>query len=753
MFKKLFGMIACLALASSASAATLISWDFSNIVDANQPATGTVVTNVNSGILLDSSLGNAATGLSTSHLLGGGNLIYSDGNDADGELNVKGWDGDSSSGGDGINDGWMQFTLTAGASNTISLTGLSISSWRNGPAAPDDMIFHVDVDSAGLTQFGSTQLDSGSGDGTFATYSFTDLITGASEIEIRFAPVGPSAENGRGDGNLHINALTVSGSVVTPSTISLDLNSTNSGDINLAVGDNEFDFNATNGGSGLDADYLIVAGGGGGGAAKRTTGAGGGGAGGLLEGTTTLTGAEGIVVGDGGDGGTSPSSSGTNGDDSSAFGETAIGGGGGASSTSAASMKGNPGGSGGGGSADTGGSGTALQGNAGGNSTAIATGGGGGGAGGVGGTPTGGDGLPSTITGTSVDYAAGGDGNVYSGAYADGANGAVNTGNGGGGAKSAGSSTIKNGGKGGSGIVVVRYTGDNLLTGGTVSTVGADTVHTFTSVGSSTLGFNATIDGDISGDGNLIWNGGGTLTLNGTNTYTGTTTIDSGSTLQIGSGGTTGTLPTGDVLNNGALVFNRSDITTITNDVSGTGSVEHAGSGTLELTGTLTYDGPTSVTGGGILEMASGSFGALSVGNGTLSIDSSGIGEINLVANSLTLNNGATIDWQFTDSTDGNYDQIVSTAGDLLGSGTITIHVSGFGDYSVSKGDRFKLYDGTVSEGAFDNFAFVFSGDNYQYWTMELGSLDIVSTIPEPSTAILAGLGLAGMCLRRRKRK
>ncbi|MDT8391392.1 MAG: PEP-CTERM sorting domain-containing protein [Lentisphaeria bacterium] len=563
-----------------------------------------------------------------------------------------------------------------------------------------------------------------------------------------------TGSNGNDGKVFTISGVTLGSDLITPSsTISLDLNSTNSADISLESGDNEFDFNATNGGSGLDVDYLIVAGGGGGGAAKRTTGAGGGGAGGLLEGTTTLTGAEGIVVGDGGDGGTSPSSSGTNGDDSSAFGETAIGGGGGASSTSAASMKGNPGGSGGGGSADTGGSGTALQGNAGGNSTAIATGGGGGGAGGVGGTPTGGDGLPSTITGTSVDYAAGGDGNVYSGAYADGANGAVNTGNGGGGAKSAGSSTIKNGGKGGSGIVVVRYTGDNLLTGGTVSTVGADTVHTFTSVGSSTLGFNATIDGDISGDGNLIWNGGGTLTLNGTNTYTGTTTIDSGSTLQIGSGGTTGTLPTGDVLNNGALVFNRSDITTITNDVSGTGSVEHAGSGTLELTGTLTYDGPTSVTGGGILEMASGSFGALSVGNGTLSIDSSGIGEINLVANSLTLNNGATIDWQFTDSTDGNYDQIVSTAGDLLGSGTITIHVSGFGDYSVSKGDRFKLYDGTVSEGAFDNFAFVFSGDNYQYWTMELGSLDIVSTIPEPSTAILAGLGLAGMCLRRRKRK
>lgn len=210
-----------------ASAATLVDWDFSGIIDANQPAATTVVTTVNSGTLLGSSLGNAATGLSTSDLLGGGTLQYSDGNDADGELNLKEWDGTGSSGGpaaNGESDGWMQFTLTAGAGNTISLTGLSISSWRNGNAAPDDMQFFVNVDGGGLTQFGTTQLDSGSGDGTFETYSFTDTITGASEIEIRFAPVGPSEENARGDGNLHINGLTVTGSVAPipePSSMAL----------------------------------------------------------------------------------------------------------------------------------------------------------------------------------------------------------------------------------------------------------------------------------------------------------------------------------------------------------------------------------------------------------------------------------------------------------------------------------------------------------------------------------------------------
>ena len=77
---------------------------------------------------------------------------------------------------------------------------------------------------------------------------------------------------------------------------------------------------------------------------------------------------------------------------------------------------------------------------------------------------------------------------------------------------------------------------------------------------SSTAATRSTYGGVISGTGTLTKSGAGTLTLTGANTYTGGTTISAG-TLQIGNGGTTGSVA-GNIVDNGALVFNRSDALT-----------------------------------------------------------------------------------------------------------------------------------------------------------------------------------------------
>ena len=69
-----------------------------------------------------------------------------------------------------------------------------------------------------------------------------------------------------------------------------------------------------------------------------------------------------------------------------------------------------------------------------------------------------------------------------------------------------------------------------------------------------------TYGGVISGAGSVTKLGAGTLTLTGANTYSGGTTITAG-TLQVGNGGTTGSV-VGNIVDNGALVFNRSNALT-----------------------------------------------------------------------------------------------------------------------------------------------------------------------------------------------
>jgi hypothetical protein len=238
--------------------------------------------------------------------------------------------------------------------------------------------------------------------------------------------------------------------------------------------------------TGYTVDYLVVAGAGGAG----STG-GGSGAGGFLTGSVNLSQLSyTITVGAGGAGSVINFTTGSPGGNSLCLGVTATGGGGGGSyGTNGAS-----GGSGGGGGsydttgAPTGGAGTSGQGFAGGNGVQSASRGcgGGGGSSAVGATATpgvggaGGAGTANSYSGSSVVYAAGGLG-ASGGSFAVGANGAANTGNGGNGGAGGGV-----GGTGGSGIVIIRYLGAQRGTGGTVTSSGGYTIHTFTSSGTYT---------------------------------------------------------------------------------------------------------------------------------------------------------------------------------------------------------------------------------------------------------------------------
>jgi hypothetical protein len=312
-------------------------------------------------------------------------------------------------------------------------------------------------------------------------------------------------------------------------------------------------------------EYLIVAGGGSGGSYVG----GGGGGGGVLQGSfvvgqqsyTITVGAGGVSVGS-----TIAQQSiqGNNGGNSSAFGFTAIGGGGGGRYAHIAGSSGGSGGGSGGfqDGSSSGGAGTSGQGNAGGGSVgprprSFTGGGGGGGAGTAGETSTnalntggnGGSGIISNILGVAYYFGGGGGGGNYTdgsrpgnGGLGGGGGGSSNTANvsgvgggsainntsggngsptgdpnnlGGNGAANSGGGGGGNGhyglsGAGGSGIVIVRYQGPQKAIGGTVTSVGGYTIHTFATTGSATFTplvatNNSAILGlsDLSGRGNF----------------------------------------------------------------------------------------------------------------------------------------------------------------------------------------------------------------------------------------------------------
>jgi hypothetical protein len=92
----------------------------------------------------------------------------------------------------------------------------------------------------------------------------------------------------------------------------------------------------------------------------------------------------------------------------------------------------------------------------------------------------GGGGAQYLGSGTALGAAGGGNGDGNN----PGGNGLANRGSGGGGGSWPGS--IQPGGNGSSGVVIIRYLGAQKGTGGTVTSAGGYTIHTFTSSGTYT---------------------------------------------------------------------------------------------------------------------------------------------------------------------------------------------------------------------------------------------------------------------------
>ena len=271
--------------------------------------------------------------------------------------------------------------------------------------------------------------------------------------------------------------------------------------------------------------------------------------------------------------------------------------------------------------------------------------------------------------------------------------------------------------KTGAGTLVL--TGNNTYSGGTAIDGGTLQIGAGNASGSilgnvadnGTLAFDrsdvVTYSGIVSGNGSVVQSGNGTLVLTGNNTYTGTTTI-AGGTLQLGNGSTSG-LVAGNVADNGALVFDRSDTMTVAGLISGNGTVQQAGNGTVVLTGNSTYTGGTAISSGTLQLGNGGTSGSVAgniTNNGALVFDRSdtmtvaglvsGNGSVQQLGNGTTILTGNNTYSGATTISAGTLQ-----LGNGNASGAIAGNVTDNGTFAINRSDSFTFGNVISGSGAF----------------------------------------------------
>jgi fibronectin-binding autotransporter adhesin len=233
-------------------------------------------------------------------------------------------------------------------------------------------------------------------------------------------------------------------------------------------------------------------------------------------------------------------------------------------------------------------------------------------------------------------------------------------------------------------------TGSVTNTGGTTATLTAGADNTSTT-------FSGVLQDGSTASLGLTKVGTGTLTLSGGNTYTGGTTI-SGGILQIGNGGTTGSI-VGTVLDNGSLVFNRSDAVTLPGIVSGSGSLVQNGSGSLTLTAPNAYAGGTVINQGTLIVENAHALGTgnVTVNGGILEADPQPINVLGIY----TQNAGGTLQLNIAGRAAGQFD-VLNVGGNAFLNGTLRLINQG---YQPASGDKLRLIStGGAISGRFSTF-------------------------------------------------
>lgn len=209
---------------------------------------------------------------------------------------------------------------------------------------------------------------------------------------------------------------------------------------------------------------------------------------------------------------------------------------------------------------------------------------------------------------------------------------------------------------------------------------------TYTFMGSGNLDVSADMIKD--GTGTAIVDNGGNNSLN----VSGLLSINNG-TLQVGNNDANGFISAKKgVLDNGTLVFDRSDSTTNNSNISGAGSVAQINTNTLTLGGTSTFSGGVNVAPGGTVKAGS----STALGVGTITISSGATLDVNgqTITNPVVVS-GSGVDGLGAIVNSGAQDLNallnVTLAGDTTFGGTSRWDIRGTGAQLSTSGNAYNL--------------------------------------------------------------
>lgn len=316
-----------------------------------------------------------------------------------------------------------------------------------------------------------------------------------------------------------------------------------------------------------------------------------------------------------------------------------------------------------------------------------------------------------------------------------------------------------------------------------------------------------TLSGVVSGSGGLVVNAGtgtgGTVWIqNANNTFTGNITANTSTNIQVngsgrlGSGNYAGNI----AMNGGTFTYASSGTQTFSGVISGTGALAKTTStSVLTLSGVNTYTGATTVSAGTLALTGSLASTAVTINSGGTLTNNGTIGGAVTVNTGGTLNGSGTFNGLVTVNgslNPGNspgiqtygagltlgsasatileiagtggvagthYDFINVTGGTLTNDGSLAIVDFGGHDISAQTA-TYNLFDAVTVTGDFD--AVTVDGNALTYnggtddWSATVGSTFFnfaegtgvlsVTVVPEPTTALLGGIGLLGLLRRRR---